>query len=69
MSRRLYAMYMNYIIRRDQISYILVVGPYFMHEDFLTVCPEHREYARNYIADLMVANKDKETILLPYHPM
>ena len=66
---RLYALYMNYIIRREQISYISVVDPYFMHEGFLAVCPEHREYARNYIADFMVANKDKEAILLPYHPM
>ena len=29
----------------------------------------HREYASNYIADFMVGNKDKETILVPYHPM
>jgi hypothetical protein len=40
-----------------------------MHKAFLAVCAEHREYARNYIADFMVANKDKETILQPYHPM
>ena len=66
---RLYALYMNYIIRRDQKSYVSVVDPYFMHEGFLAVCPEHREYVRNYIADFMVANKDKEMILLPYHPM
>jgi hypothetical protein len=66
---RLYALYLNYIIRCEQISYISVVDPYFMHKAFLPVCAEHREYARTYIADFMVANKDKETILLPYHPM
>ena len=65
----LYALHMNYIIRREQISYISVADPYFMHEAFLAVCAEHREYARTYIADFMVASKDKETILLPYHPM
>ena len=65
----LFALYMNYIIGIEQIPYIRVANPYFMHEGFLAVCPEHREYARDYIADFMVANKDKETILLPYHPM
>jgi hypothetical protein len=66
---RLFALYMNYIIRIEQIPYICVADPYFMHEGFLAVCQEHREYARDYIADFMVGNKDKETILLPYHPM
>ena len=40
-----------------------------MHEGFLAICLEHLKYARDYIADFMVANKDKETILVPYHPM
>ena len=66
---RLYALYMNYIIGIEQIPYICVADPYFMHEGFLVVCAEHCEYARDYIVDFMVANKDKETILMPYHPM
>ena len=40
-----------------------------MHEGFLAVYPKHHEYASNYIDDFMVANKDKETMLVPYHPM
>ena len=40
-----------------------------MHEGFLAVCSKHREYVRDYIVDFMVANKDKETILVPYHPL
>ena len=32
-----------------------------MHEAFLAVYAEHRKYARNYIADFMIANKDKES--------
>ena len=30
-----------------------------MYEGFLAVYPEHHEYARDYITDFMVANKDK----------
>ena len=60
---------MNYIIRIEKIPYTCVAGPYFMHEGFLAVCPEHHEYARNYIDNFMVRNKDKDRILLPYHHM
>ena len=40
-----------------------------MHEGFLGVYAKHREYARNYIVNFMLANKDKEAILVPYHPV
>ena len=50
---------MNYIIGIEQIPYICVAGPYFMHEGFLAVFPEQREYARDYIVDFMLSNKDK----------
>ena len=66
---RLYALHMNYLIGVEQIPYICVADPYFMHEAFLAVFPKHHEYVRDYIVDFMVANKDKETILVPYHPM
>ena len=65
---RMYALYLNYIIRRENIKYICVADPYYMHESFLAVCKEHRDYASKYIGEFMIANKDKETILLPYHP-
>jgi hypothetical protein len=65
---RMYALYLNYFIRRENIKYICVADPYYMHERFLAVCKEHRDYASKYIGEFMVANKDKETILLPYHP-
>ena len=66
---RLFALNMNYIIGIEQIPYICVADPYFMHEGFLVVCGEHRQYARDYMVDFMVANKDKETIRVPYHPL
>ena len=65
---RLYALHMNYLIGVDQIPFICVADPYFMHEGFLAVCAEHHEYARDYVAAFMVVNKDKEAILVPYHP-
>ena len=40
-----------------------------MHEGFLAFFLEHCQYTRDYIIDFMVANKDKETIIVPYHPM
>ena len=66
---RLYALHINYIIGVEQISHICVADPYYMHEGFLGVCANHREYARDYIVNFMLANKDKEAILVPYHPM
>ena len=66
---RLYALHMNYLIGVEQLPHICVADPYFMHEGFLGVCAKHREYAREYIVNFMLANKDKETILVPYHPL
>ena len=66
---RLYALHMNYIIGVEQIRHICVADPYYMHEGFLGVCAEQREYARDYIVSFMLANKDKEAILVPYHPV
>ena len=66
---RLYALHMNYLIVVEQIPHICVADPCFMHEGFLGVCRKHREYARDYIVSFMLANKDKEAILVPYHPV
>ena len=56
---RLFALYMNYIIGIQQIPYIFVADLYFMHEGFLAVCAEYREYARDYIVDFMVSNRTR----------
>jgi hypothetical protein len=66
---RLYALHMNYIIRKEQISQIAVADPYYMHEGFLGNIGVECEATAKYIEDFMVANKAKETILLPYHAM
>ena len=66
---RLYALHMNYLIGFEQILYICVADPYFMDEGFLSVCTKHCEYARDYLVNFMLANKDKEAILVPYHAL
>lgn len=65
---RMYVMYLNYFIRIENIKYICVADSYYMHKSFLIVCKEHRDYARKYLSEFMIANKDKEAILRPYHP-
>ena len=65
---RLYALHMNYIVRREQVTGLAVVDPYYMHEGFLSINDANRQYASQYIEEFLVSNKDKETILLPYHP-
>ena len=65
----LYALHMNYIIGVEQISHICVADPYYMHEGLWGVYAKHSEYARDYIVSFMLANKDKGTILVPYHPV
>ena len=64
---RMYALYLNYFIRVENIKYICVADPFYMHESFFEVCKEHRDYASKYLGEFMIANKDKEVILLPYH--
>ena len=66
---RLFVLHMNFIIRRDQIDQISVADPYYMHESFLCLGDFERQAARQYIKNLMLMNKDKDTVLLPYHPM
>ena len=66
---RLYALHMNYIIGVEKISHSYVTDSYYMHEGFLGVCAKHHKYARDYIVSFMLANKDKEAILVPYHPV
>ena len=65
---RLYALHMNYIVRREQITGLAVADPYYMHEGFLSINEANRQYAREYIEEFLVINKDKEKILLPYRP-
>ena len=50
----LYALHMNYIIGVEQIRHICVADPYYMHEGFLGVSAEQREYARDYIVSFML---------------
>lgn len=65
---RLFVLHLSNVVRKEQISSIAVLDPYFMNENFLNAGSMERDAARRYIEDFMVANKEKEMILLPYHP-
>ena len=57
---------MNFIIRREQISQIYVADPYYRHQSFLSLDDFECKANREYIEYFMIANKYKETVLLPY---
>jgi hypothetical protein len=40
-----------------------------MYESFWSLGDFERKAARDYNEYFMITNKDKETILMPYHPM
>ena len=59
---------MRSVTKREEVSQISVVDPYYMHEYFLSLGDFERETARDYLQNFMVQNKDQEIVLLPYHP-
>lgn len=47
---------------------VVIADPYYMHEN--NVCGEAgRTIMKNYHAKFMVANKGKDYLLVPYHPL
>ena len=58
---------MSSVMKREEVSEICVVDPYYMHESFLCLGDFGRETAREYHQYFMVQNKDQEIVLLPYH--
>ena len=65
---RLYALYLNYLVKKEELSHIAVADPYYMSESFLKQGVLERTAVEEYITKFMLDNKDKEMILLPYHP-
>ena len=64
---RLYALHMDYLVKKEELSQIAAADPYYMSESFLNLGDEERKGAEKYIKNFML-DKDKEIILLPYHP-
>ena len=64
---RLFALHMSSVMKREEVSQICVADPYYMHESFLSLGDFERETAREYLQNFMVQNKDRETVLMPYH--
>ena len=65
---RLFALHMGSVMKSEEVSQICVADPYYMHESFLSLGDFERETAREYLQNIMVQNKDREIVLVPYHP-
>ena len=65
---RLYALHLNYLVKKEELSHIAVADPYYMSESFLKQGDVERKAVEEYVTKFMLDNKDKEMILLPYHP-
>ena len=55
-------------MKREEVLQICVADPYYMHESFLSLGDFERETAMEYLQNFMVQNKDREIVLVPYHP-
>ena len=65
---RLFVLHMSSVMKREEVSQICVADPYYMHESFLSLGDFEHETAREYLQNFMVQNKDREIVLVPYHP-
>jgi len=64
---RLWAINSAYITKMEGNMNVAVADPYLMHESKLNV-PDRRQAMKTYLADFMVANMEKECLLVPYFP-
>ena len=58
---------MSSVMKREKVSQICVVDPYYMHESFLSLGDFEGKTAREYLENLMIRNNDQEIVLLHYH--
>ena len=63
---RLYALDMAMKIRRDATPYVAIVDPYYMRDSHLEEGSKTRETATEYLVKVMMANKRKNALLLPF---
>lgn len=54
--------------RLHKVSDVVIADPDHIHENILRG-PTGRNIMRNYIADFMVANTEKDYFLVPFHPV
>ena len=55
-------------IRRDNTPYVAVVDPYYMRDSQLVEGSPTRAMATEYLQRLMLTNKRKNSLLLPFFP-
>jgi hypothetical protein len=64
---RLVTLSLAYQVIKEQTLAIAIMDPYYMLESNLRI-PGDRLVVTKYVEDFLVANKQKEIILLPYFP-
>ena len=62
----LYAVDAAMKIRRDNTTFVAIVNPYYMHDSHLVEGSKPRETATDYLVRVMLANKRKNDLLLPF---
>ena len=63
---RLYALSVAMKIRRDNIPYVVMVDPYYMRDSQLVEGSRTRAMATEYLQRLMITNKKKNNLLVPF---
>ena len=64
---RLSALHQAYLAKADPNIDVAVADPYLMHDGTMRT-PAGRKAVTDYIEKLMLANRDKDCIILPYRP-
>ena len=62
----LYALDAAMKIRRDGTPYVAIVDSYYMHDSHLVEGSKIQETATEYLVRVMLANKRKNALLLPF---
>ena len=63
---RLYALSVAMKIRRDNTPYVVMVDPYYMRDSQLVEGSRTRAMATEYLQRLMITNKKKNNLLVPF---
>ena len=64
---RLFSLHMAMKVEREKTPSIAIVDPYYMRDTVLSNAGD-RTIVRDYLRDIMLANKRKNYILIPYFP-
>ena len=64
---RLWAINTAYTAKCELNRSVAVADPYLMHETNVNL-PDRRQAIKKYLTEFMLANMDKDSLLVPYYP-